>query len=373
MFQIQNIGMDSTSRPARPEQPRGFTLVELLVVIAIIGTLVGLLLPAVQAARESARMISCSNNLKQIGLALQNYHDARREFPYAAWRVWNPSPTPVEYRASMKHSLLPYVEEDKLYAGSVTSSNWLTSVEWVNVNGVANLAPGKFRIGAYLCPSDPYGPSSKTKAGFFVANYAASGGGVYTGGTENGAGGTSCKCISSWSSTYFQGSPSYQGKGLFKNPPSSQLRTGPLTVRQDNASGYTLPASKMSNITDGLSTTIFGGEHLVGQRALSEGGWDRMGGQGYDQNGDGSLSTTIPLNYSTALTLADVAAAGNDGVVGCAANCNAVTANGFKSAHPGGVSFTMGDGAVRFISETIDQWTLQRLGAVADGFTVGDF
>ena len=351
---------------------RGFTLVELLVVIAIIGTLVGLLLPAVQAAREAARMSSCGNNLKQIGLAVHSYHDAKREFPYASWRVWNASPTPVEYRASMKHSLLPYLEEEGLYSRSITSSNWSVVIEWVEVGGVANMAPGKFRIAAYLCPSDPYGSSSKTRPGFFVGNYAASGGGVYSGGTENGAVGA-CRCISSWSTTYFQGSPSYQGKGLFSDPPSRALRTGPLTVRQDNRSPATLPASSMKLISDGLSKTIFVGEHLVGQRALSEGGWDRVGGMGSDQNGDGFLSTTIPLNYPTKLTLADVTAAGNDGIIGCSANCNAVTANGFKSAHPGGVSFTMGDGAVRFINENVDMWTLQQLGAVADGFTPGEF
>jgi hypothetical protein len=128
----------------------------------------------------------------------------------------------------------------------------------------------------------------------------------------------------------------------------------------------------MRDILDGLSKTIFIGEHLVGQRRISENGWGAIN-PGHGDNGDGFLSTTIPLNYSTKLTLADVTAAGNDGVIGCSANCNGVTANGFKSAHPGGVSFTMGDGAVRFINDNVDMWTLQQLGAVADGFTPGGF
>ena len=377
MLQKPRVVRDSADLLAEPKRSKGFTLVELLVVIAIIGTLVGLLLPAVQAARETARMASCSNNLKQIGVALHNYHDARREFPYASWRVYEAGTPPIqEYRATMKHSILPFVEEadlaNKIFS---QSSQALINIASVNVGGVANLRAGTFRINAYLCPSDPYGPKSKNASynDRFVANYAASGGGVWQSLTDTGQGTdgySKCKCTSSWRTTYFD---SYQSKGLFKNPPSSQLRTGPLTARQDYAKySAPLPASSMKNIVDGLSKTIFVGELLVGQRANSEGGWDRVDYAGYD-NGDGFLSTTIPLNYLTKLQVADVTAAGNDGVVGCAANCNGVTANGFKSAHPGGVSFTMGDGAVRFVSETIDMWTLQQLGAVADGFTPGDF
>jgi prepilin-type N-terminal cleavage/methylation domain-containing protein len=369
MLQKQSMVLDSVDRLVQPRRSRGFTLVELLVVIAIIGTLVGLLLPAVQAAREAARMSSCGNNLKQIGLALHNYHDARREFPYASWRVYFAPPAATEYRASLKHSLLPYIEEEKLYAQAVQSSNWLVSIESVTVGG---RILSRHRINAYFCPSDPYGPTSKTQSGVFVANYAASGGGVWSAGTENGAGGAACRCISSWSSTYFQGSPGYASRGLFRDPPSRGLRSGPFTVRQDNRSGATLPASRMRDIRDGLSKTIFIGEHLVGQRAISEYGWGAIN-PGNGDNGDGFLSTTIPLNYSTSLTLADVTAAGNDGVIGCSANCNGATANGFKSAHPGGVSFTMGDGAVRFINDNVDMWTLQQLGAVADGFTPGGF
>ena len=90
---------------------RGFTLVELLVVIAIIGTLVGLLLPAVQAARESARATQCRNNMKQIGLALQNFHDARQSFPYGAKIPINMGQGNWNWRVDV----LPFMEETALY------------------------------------------------------------------------------------------------------------------------------------------------------------------------------------------------------------------------------------------------------------------
>jgi len=122
------------NHPARLAPKRGFTLVELLVVIAIIGVLIGLLLPAVQAARESARRSSCINNLKQLGLAMQNYHDTRNGFPYGySESPTNPSTHPFKAATSSEvftdgapfsgdplvyhrrdmwfHRLLPFTEE----------------------------------------------------------------------------------------------------------------------------------------------------------------------------------------------------------------------------------------------------------------------
>lgn len=99
----------------RPERRVGFTLVELLVVIAIIGILVGLLLPAVQAAREAARRMECSNNLKQIGIALHNYHDTNGSFPAQA--VWGPGRAPhtLPYHHTWLTAILPFMEQQPLY------------------------------------------------------------------------------------------------------------------------------------------------------------------------------------------------------------------------------------------------------------------
>src|SRR5262245_50975279 len=97
----------------------GFTLIELLVVIAIIGVLIALLLPAVQQAREASRRAQCSNNLKQIGLALHNYHDAHKILPFGKGKDYQTSlpGTPVYPRWSTQALLLPFIERDDFYTG----------------------------------------------------------------------------------------------------------------------------------------------------------------------------------------------------------------------------------------------------------------
>jgi prepilin-type N-terminal cleavage/methylation domain-containing protein len=129
--------------------PFGFTLVELLVVIAIIGVLIALLLPAVQAAREAARRMQCSNNLKQVSLALHNYHDTTGGFPGRTnWVV--PNPTHNERFYGPGAVLLPYVEQASLYS-NIRSVDQLDTYE---VNTVFDV-----RISGYLCPSDGKGKS----------------------------------------------------------------------------------------------------------------------------------------------------------------------------------------------------------------------
>ncbi|UUO09030.1 DUF1559 domain-containing protein [Blastopirellula sp. J2-11] len=138
---------------------RGFTLVELLVVIAIIGVLIALLLPAVQQAREAARRNSCSNNLKQIGLALHNHHDVQQKFPPG-------------YIATAKDSstygwatyILPYMEQVNLYEAIGKPTSVLDS--GVNKGGAI--------IGAYQCPSSIM--KDKHEDGFARSNYVGNGG-----------------------------------------------------------------------------------------------------------------------------------------------------------------------------------------------------
>src|SRR6478672_6253185 len=140
---------------------RGFTLVELLVVIAIIGVLVALLLPAVQAAREAARRMQCSNHLKQIGLALQNYHDVFQSLPYGARaryvNVNNNTPANQNYGPSWLVSMLPFAEQkplsDLLEAAMVSNPAALTDM--TQLTGRVPFHANNQKIAWMLCPSSP--------------------------------------------------------------------------------------------------------------------------------------------------------------------------------------------------------------------------
>jgi prepilin-type N-terminal cleavage/methylation domain-containing protein len=335
---------------------RGFTLVELLVVIAIIGTLVGLLLPAVQSAREAARRSSCSNNLKQIGLALQNHHDARQFYPAAQWRVWDA--VAPQYRGTMKTFLLPYIGETNLWTNFQNSSSsvYPNNITWCNVPrpGGASVSINCNQVPSYFCPSDPYGPLSQTasstwggvKYPYYVSNYVASAGPSWVGNPSGG-----CTFPTDPYSGPWNGGSKAKIRGTYTG--TLDYKAGPLVFMWTIVSNPRM--SSIKDMKDGLSKTFFVGETLVSQRQELQNGWVA----GLTDTGEGDTYPMVPLNYTTTPSGS-----------GCDSWSNGITNKGFKSAHPGVVQFGFLDGSVATIAESIDVQTLVYLSTPWDGEVV---
>lgn len=313
---------------------RGFTLVELLVVIAIIGVLIALLLPAVQAAREAARRSQCTSNLKQMGLALQNYHDVLKSLPPGAV-FYNGPATPTglrDNRGSMQVYILPYLEETALHAyfdfkTGTDDARFPPSVNGGNL--LRSAAPA-----VYLCPSDENRPLGTAPNQRQPPNYYANSG-PNADISNNG----SCSC------PLFSTFQAFSRAGTNVDRPA-----GPFSRR-----GWNFTA-KLSDIHDGLSKTIFVGEVRAGCSTHVDNGWSSSNKWG--------AFTQIPINFDTCRTLAEATAQGKNA---CFANCNWNAEVGFRSRHPGGVHFLMGDGSVHFLTNNIDMVAYNRLGDRADG------
>lgn len=212
----------------------GFTLVELLVVIAIIGVLVGLLLPAVQAAREAARRMQCSNNFKQIGLGLHNYHSTFGQLPKHGTGTTPPSDPNNVGMLSFLIPLLPYIEQQALWQ-QISNPHQVVNADGslgalYPAMGPApwdpNYTPWRTTVGSYRCPSDPYTPS----AGKFGSNnYAA--------------------CIGDGINWTDRGGVS--DDGTTTNATADKFMRGIFKTRR---------VTRFRDVLDGLSNTIMGGE-----------------------------------------------------------------------------------------------------------------
>jgi prepilin-type N-terminal cleavage/methylation domain-containing protein/prepilin-type processing-associated H-X9-DG protein len=325
---------------------RGFTLIELLVVIAIIAVLIALLLPAVQSAREAARRAQCVNNLKQIALAMHNYHDTIGTFPPGSIADTGWGGTWWNWPAF----ILPQMENTAVYNAINFSRSNIASNTARDPNSTAWVTV----VNSFLCPSDQVGTGlmdnmswvstenySKMVKGAVIC-YVANWGDMKTGNLT----------FDFYSTESAPGNgPNWGCGGLFSG------------MFGDCSDGKSLG---IRDVTDGTSNTL-----LVGECSPN------MNGSLMWVNGDGTYaSTVVPLNWKC--DLKDGAIDPSDRSV-CSLNqlnnftsalhCwrNQTVNYGFKSYHPGGVNFAMSDGSVRFLKQSINPRTFNALGTRAKG------
>jgi prepilin-type N-terminal cleavage/methylation domain-containing protein/prepilin-type processing-associated H-X9-DG protein len=315
--------MIQTSRP-RSSSP-GFTLIEVLVVISIIGVLIALLLPAVQAAREAARRSQCTNNLKQLGLAIHGYLDVHGVMPLGSFKMAPPADDPCDddHQAGVFVAILPFLEQSPLFNAFNSNVSYHTKPN-STVHGTG--------LSVLWCPSDGLVPQADTEALDWPIRFTS----------YMGSSGT-------WNSP-----PSNRG-------PACKLQNFPALLGQANGVIFYYSSVRLAGVTDGTSNTFLFGEHAYGKNPADElPGWNWWFSGQY---GDTMFTTMFPMN-----PLGKIPDIKNEALYGVIVNPSIQAASSY---HPGGANFGFCDGSVRFVKETIDCAPFNAATGLPQGWSLG--
>ncbi len=354
MSRYRCSGLPSTQSKSR----RGFTLIELLVVIAIIAVLIALLLPAVQQAREAARRTQCKNNLKQLGLALHNYHDVSLVFPPGS--RGGIAGVPICRAINWRTSVLPHLDQAPLYNRLDFAASSFCSDTGYGAAGPNTILYGTV-VPAYVCPSSSFGA-------------------IVLG--DGGTGNPQCPTCENYSGSAMQ---MHHYAGIAGATPDPAGSTNACYSGGSNGTicgNGVLPTNEgnsLARLTDGSSNTIMVAEQSgsVGLvrayiSANYTGGW---GGARHTKTAATLAATADNVYYSVGVTTVKyppnyLASTGTPpGDADGPYRTNTI----LNSYHTGGIQVLLADGTVRFISDNIDIGTLRNLCVKADGQVVSEF
>jgi prepilin-type N-terminal cleavage/methylation domain-containing protein/prepilin-type processing-associated H-X9-DG protein len=344
----------------RTRSPQGFTLIELLVVIAIIAILIALLLPAVQQAREAARRTQCKNNLKQIGLALHNYHDVAKEFPPAKLNSGMRStdtataPRAADMEQGVKNTtgwtfLLPYMDQAPMYnqydftAPASTSEGGYGNIVMVD-SDLANADVVQTKVPILHCPSSE--DDRRTNSAGQATAYALR---------------------NAWRTNYLFSTGYYEDRNGWYTLYTSSTHHGVPAQGVFGNNG----AARIANIKDGTSNVIAVGE-AVGGLAKTSVNYGPWGLSGAHTCCHGRVLGGPPNDLSHA----DWALNSNRWAINKPWDGDTRGRHYawvFSSVHEGGAHFLMADGSTRFISENIDYPTFVWLNRIKSNIVVGEF
>jgi prepilin-type N-terminal cleavage/methylation domain-containing protein/prepilin-type processing-associated H-X9-DG protein len=343
------------SHPWPRRRVSAFTLIELLVVIAIIAILIALLVPAVQKVREAAARAQCQNNLKQLGLAMHNYHDANRQFAKGyEGGPWGPNPG-TDWndwvRVSVSYAALAYIEQGNVYNQFQALKNKTESATWTDPTG-----PAMQRVSTFICPSSPL-----LTNGYPGTNYLwSTGSSIYTGGCASAT-----SPISNGANGAFAMDVGRRMPADFPDGTSSTILASEYIPGYDAAHAFKAVAAinvANRNFPTQAELDVLAAAPAV--RTLTNNGkqW------AWVSHSNSLFNTSAPPNWKLQDHLGGV---GVGGAGWAWDSCTGIVPA--RSQHTGGVNVCLVDGSVRFINDSINLFTWQCLGNARDGQVLGEF